>query len=268
MKNVLCFTICSLVLAGTATVQKKVPVPTITSLVETERAFASPPSTKRSLLAWEPSFAEVARAGDMGYTFGPWEFKQDIKDEKPIAYGHFVTVWQKQADGSWKFAVDLGVEHSQLTNPIKSWQLSANHKQETWKPEKLDLESARATLVGLDREFSSASSVKGQVEAFLAYSAPEVRLFRNDHYPLLGSEAIRQILSTNADTLLTWEPLASDVSQSGDLGYTHGTYTSQSSSEPAKVVEHGNYLRIWRRHNGAWKVVVDVANPLPPEVKT
>lgn len=305
MKSVLCLIVCSLVLAGTTTAQKKAPVATLTSLVEAERAFAkaseengtreaflafiaedgtlfrptavkgkrwllehpSPPSPKRALLAWQPSFAEVARAGDIGYTFGPWEFKQDIKDEKPIAYGHFITVWQKQADGSWKFAVDLGVEHSQPTDPIKVWQLPANYKQESWKPEKLDLESARAALIGLDREFSSLSSAEGPVKAFLVYSAAEAILFRNGNHPSAGSDAIRQALSPNTGNLLTWQPLAADVSQSGDLGYTHGIYTLKSNSEPPKIIERGNYLRIWKRHNGDWKVVVDVANPLPPEVK-
>ncbi len=105
------------------------------------------------------------------------------------------------------------------------------------------------------------------MKAFLAYSAAEVRLFRNGNYPIEGSDAIRQALSPKTGNLLTWQPLAADVSHSGDLGYTHGTYTLNGSSEPQKLIERGNYLRIWKRHNGGWKVVVDVANPLPPEVK-
>ena len=55
-----------------------------------------PQSDKRPLLAWQPVFADMAAAGDMGYTFGPWEFKQDIKDQKPAAFGHFATIWKKQ----------------------------------------------------------------------------------------------------------------------------------------------------------------------------
>src|SRR5689334_8694074 len=31
-----------------------------------------PPSEKRPLLAWQPAYAGMAKAGDMGFTTGPW----------------------------------------------------------------------------------------------------------------------------------------------------------------------------------------------------
>src|SRR5678816_4197493 len=45
-----------------------------------------PASDKNPLLAWQPAFAGMSAAGDLGFTTGPWEAKPDVKDEKPSAY--------------------------------------------------------------------------------------------------------------------------------------------------------------------------------------
>ena len=55
-------------------------------------------------LTWEPVKAVVAQSGELGYTWGNWKLaKQDT-----MYYGNYFTVWKKQADGSWKFALDGG----------------------------------------------------------------------------------------------------------------------------------------------------------------
>src|SRR5262249_33100201 len=100
-----------------------------------------PPSDKRPVLVWQPAFAGMAASGDMGFTTGPWEAKADINDEKPSAYGHFMTVWKKQADGSWKFVVDLGISHPQPGGPQTLWTPPATNKKETFKP--VDVTTAR-----------------------------------------------------------------------------------------------------------------------------
>jgi ketosteroid isomerase-like protein len=66
----------------------------------------------RPLLSWQPTFAYMAAAGDMGYTFGPWEYKRNINDQKPSAFGHFITMWKKQADGAWRFAIHVNLTSS------------------------------------------------------------------------------------------------------------------------------------------------------------
>lgn len=65
--------------------------------------------------------------------------------------------------------------------------------------------------------------------------------------------------------LLTWQPLSSDVSQSEDLGYTHGTYSLSNKQQPEKIIERGSYVRIWKKQKGVWKVVLDVTNAWPPD---
>ena len=60
-----------------------------------------------------------------------------------------------------------------------------------------------------------------------------------------------------------------EVSESGDLAYTRGTYASGLTAPDGKpVTERGKWVSIWRRQaDGAWRVVVDIYNTdaLPPE---
>ncbi len=58
-------------------------------------------------LEWEPEFVEVAKAGDMAYTYGPFTFSAiSGEGELKTASGYFHTVWKKQEDGRWKFIYD------------------------------------------------------------------------------------------------------------------------------------------------------------------
>ena len=63
------------------------------------------------LLIWRPVFADVSAAGDMGYTTGPWELRKENLSKVPVGYGHYVSVWKKQEDGTWRVALDVGNEY-------------------------------------------------------------------------------------------------------------------------------------------------------------
>ena len=54
-------------------------------------------------LSWTPTRADVAASGDLGTTVGTYEMSMAGSSEK----GKYVTVWRKQADGSWKVVDDI-----------------------------------------------------------------------------------------------------------------------------------------------------------------
>lgn len=214
-----------------------------------------PPSDKRPLLAWQPSFAGMAAAGDLGFTTGPSEFKADVKDEKPASYGHFVTVWKKQADGSWKFAVDLGIQHPMSGGPLTIWTPQDNTKYAVFRP--VDVAATTRALLDLDRAYSSESVKQGSfAKAFLHHSSKDVRVYRNGSLPSIGRDAANAVQAEKRQ--VSWSPSGGDVSHSGDLGYTHGTY---EIADAGKVAETGSYVRIWRKEAGHWRVALDVTNP-------
>ena len=213
-----------------------------------------PPSDKRPLLAWQPNFAGMAASGDMGFTTGPWEARADINDANPSGYGHFVTVWKKQADGSWKWVVDLGISHPQSGGPQTLWHPTEKVKSTT---NTVDIAVAVKALLERDRNLSSATLDHGLVKAFETYAAREVRVYRAGSLPFIGRSASATALS-NVTGRFKSEPIGGDVSRAGDLGYTHGTYELSDATE--KVVERGSYVRIWKKRNGVWRVVLDVTN--------
>ncbi len=57
-------------------------------------------------LIWKPSFADVAKSCDLGYTWGEYDFSGTRAGKTVTAHGIFHTVWRKQKDGKWKFVVD------------------------------------------------------------------------------------------------------------------------------------------------------------------
>ncbi|UCD39244.1 MAG: nuclear transport factor 2 family protein [Fidelibacterota bacterium] len=62
-----------------------------------------------NILTWTPMKSEVARSGDLGWTWGTYEVKSPGAPEGPaLSSGNYVNVWRKQADGSWKVIVDIG----------------------------------------------------------------------------------------------------------------------------------------------------------------
>jgi ketosteroid isomerase-like protein len=64
---------------------------------------------KTNHLTWTPVGADISAFGDLGYTYGTYEFTSNGKDGKPVVdHGKYTSVWKKQKDGSWKVVLDMG----------------------------------------------------------------------------------------------------------------------------------------------------------------
>ena len=62
-----------------------------------------------STLTWKPEYADIAKSGELGYTWGNYAI--NTKDSLGTEYsmvGNYFSVWKKQTDGDWKFALDGG----------------------------------------------------------------------------------------------------------------------------------------------------------------
>lgn len=216
---------------------------------------------RAGLLTWEPVFADVSRAGDMGYTTGPWEFRKNGPDDKEVTHGNYVTVWKRQSDGAWKAVIDFGVSNPPPARKLPTFNGRAASAKYADVNRRVDIESERAALINTDGEFSNSSAASGAVKAYDLFLSDEARVYRANQFPFIGKQAARAIVSAQKG-VLTWRAAKADVSSAGEIGYTFGT--AELKRAGSNEIDYSNYMRIWKKQAGAWKVVVDVMNPAPP----
>jgi ketosteroid isomerase-like protein len=119
------------------------------------------------------------------------------------------------------------------------------------------------TLKQIEGEFMKAAAEKGAKGYMLYYSDDAVEV-PNGAPPIQGKAEIAKTMGflDDKNNSLTWTPAGGDISSSGDLGYTYGTYEFRSKDNEGKAhVEYGKYTSIWKRQkDGSWKVVLDMGN--------
>lgn len=294
-----------LLLSLVAFSQERRPSPALASLVETERAFArmsvergvresfiayfsdegigfqstpvktravllsrpAPPARTPMTLNWFPIYGDVSRAGDLGYTTGPYVLSDDTKKEPPD-YGYYFTIWKRQPDGAWRVALDLGIP-----TPARDAQFAQRApftpaKPSGWKVEqkKTDTTHALGELRAAEAVFSTLSSKGGVDLAFAKYLTDDARFYHSNEPPVISAKAIEDYLRQKVSAF-SWEMIDGGVASSGDFGYTYGSYKLFSAFADSNF-EKGYYVRLWRRDaKGRWRAVMNVAHALPREQK-
>ncbi len=119
-------------------------------------------------------------------------------------------------------------------------------------------ETARAAILHADRECARAAAA-GEVESALKFFAEDVRLFPSGDVET-GKLPLRAFWQTRLKgSTLSWAPLMAEAADSGDLGYSTGSFEVRESGAP---VRRGSYLSVWRRQaGGEWKIAVVSAMP-------
>ena len=210
--------------------------------------------TPIALLAWTPEFADISSNGVLGYTTGPWEFHPKGKDDAPTAFGHYVTLWQKQPDGNFKIALDIGISHDK-TNLVENW----NAPTDTGKELNEDKFSAADSSTQF---FETAEKVEIN-KAYKLFAAEDIRLYRDGKIPYIGRKNAVEAVKKNKSTIKFAK--RSVFVGAADLAYISNTYTMFDKN--LKEIEKGNFLQIWKLRNERWQIVLDLFNPLPSEKK-
>ena len=235
---------------------------------KTREAFLSQPAPAVRppiTLNWEPVWADVSAAGDLGYTTGPYTVTDNSPEKRPVRHGYYFSIWKKQPDGNWKVAVDLGTQ-----NPTPAATEPAFHAPRAGRSKtdaRMSQDEGRAALMDVEHKFLGEAKSRGFTKAFLDYLSGESRLHRQQMLPLVGKTAINAFLSQKSLSV-TWQPLTADIAQSNDLGYVYGSYEARDNPSASAAIEKGYFVRVWKLEaGGKWKVALDITHPLPPEQK-
>ena len=121
----------------------------------------------------------------------------------------------------------------------------------------VNVDQERSTLMNLDREWSQSAKDPNK---FLSYFAPDASAYAPGEPVATGSAAIKNSftkMTAMPGFSLSWTPAKADVSASGDMGYTAGTYQMTAGA----MKDKGKYVTTWKKQaSGEWKAVEDIFN--------
>ncbi|HEX5057603.1 MAG TPA: DUF4440 domain-containing protein, partial [Gammaproteobacteria bacterium] len=115
-----------------------------------------------------------------------------------------------------------------------------------------------------DSDFAKLSVQTSAAEAFKKYAREDAFQLPPDEEPIRGRDNIvERFTEFDKQFILDWEPQASEVAASGDLGYTWGI-AKGISRETGQPVFKGKYLTVWKKDpDGNWRYIADLGNSSP-----
>lgn len=193
-------------------------------------------------LAWWPEFAGISAAGDFGFTAGP--FNGD-----GAAFGQYLTVWRKQADGNWRWVFEGGID---TLEPTYVPEMDAPVAAVTATVPDGPADKARAAL--LAQEATLASQVGSEGAAALAdYLAPIARVQREGEAPATDADAARILIRQDPASISYAVPTRVEMSAAGDMALTIGEAIWEGGG--------GYATRVWSQTSTGWRIVFDQIVP-------
>jgi ketosteroid isomerase-like protein len=200
------------------------------------------------VLDWKPVYVDVAAAGDLALSTGPWKITSKADAARPPAYGQFFSIWRRGGDGNWKVALDHGISH----DGAALWDAPLTTGAATVAADA----HGGGDLAASEARFATDAAARGVRAALAAQAADTIRVYRDGRPPMLGKQA----------ALSAVEPAPGDyrierfgVSRSNDFAWVLGTYGKAGAARRDAWV-----VRVWRREASGWKIAVDLVTPRPP----
>lgn len=218
-----------------------------------QQVYAAEPDLapgERDALAWWPLWAGISSSGDLGFTTGPVEI------DGRRTHSHYFTIWQRQADGGWKWIYDGGGGGDGANEPgpggAVSYLAATGYGSSSPGAALAEVRSAETALSGLARADQKA--------AMLQWLAADAHVHAPGLPPARTPAARAEALSSRPGAI-EFAQLGGVASKAGDLVWTYG----RASWKRAGEQDQGHYVRVWQKRTGGWKLVYDqIVAPPPP----
>ncbi len=123
----------------------------------------------------------------------------------------------------------------------------------------VDVAAEEAAIINLEKKWSDMFGA-GDLDGISAILAKDSVLLAPGEAPIIGAGNVRtatRAMLASDDVEVSWKSNAAFVAPGGDMAYDYGTATTKLAD--GSVVE-GQYLVVWVRENGQWKVAADMFN--------
>ena len=202
---------------------------------------------------------ETQGAGDWAYSRGVYTATITMADtgERELLDGKFMTILQRQPDGSWKIHRDIHNSNVPPAEPVTTMAA--------------DTEAATEAIQALWKEYS-ASALVGDPERRLALWDDEGIQMPPDREARVGKETIRVATEASMAKVIAHEYVVSpeEIEVFGDLAFARGTYMANRSPVDGgdPVQTNGKFMTILKRQtDGSWKIYRDIFNSNVPPVE-
>ncbi|MDQ6788141.1 MAG: nuclear transport factor 2 family protein, partial [Acidobacteriota bacterium] len=159
----------------------------------------------------------------------------------------YMTIWRRQADGNYKAVIDFGISHPKPETVETNWKSPSYIVKNAGENKPV-----ASNAVNL---FYDTAAEKGLSSAYKMFAADDVRLLRDEQFPILGKG--NAVFETKKDKSKIDFGVKMTLQSAGDFAYALTTFEIKTRE---KTTAKGNSLQIWKLRGGKWQIVLDVMN--------
>jgi ketosteroid isomerase-like protein len=203
-------------------------------------------------LTWNPVWVDVASNGAIAYSVGNSQYRAKGKDDPQVVYGHYLSVWMKQPNGSYRAELDAGINHEKPLEEPTDWKSPT----EAAKAASGERTSAADAAV----PFYTSAEEDGASKAYRSHLADDAIVMRQGKLPAFDKKAAVVLLKDAPRIAFARQKI---FTEAADIGYVYGGYTALDKK--GAELERGNFAQVWKMRNKKWQIVADILIPLPPK---